>query len=179
MANAACHHACYSRTGATYMQKSTRRKDCGKRLELGMRQHSIVVPSSLLAESRVCSSSGNTAVTKVSASKPISKESASLGCSPDPWGSQKKTGTGKRFRDEPTLQIFAEGVRYRLTMFFTQHLPCEASEDRLRLCTGILSEPPVASVATLCLCRPLSSEATDCAESATFRGLHFHLSLRW
>ena len=54
-----------------------------------------------------------------------------------------------------------------------------ASEDRLRLSTGILSEPPVASVAILCLCRPLSSEATDCAESAKFRGLHFHLSLRW
>ncbi len=91
-----------NRAGATYIQKSTLCRYCGKRCGRGMRQHSKGLPIRPLAAFSVCSASGTPKRSGrgLSASKPISKpgfQSQGSGKAP-PWPPANDSGTNRHCR---------------------------------------------------------------------------------
>ena len=88
------------RAGATYLQRSIRREDCGKRCGLGMWQDSKGVPTTLLAAfsvstaSRTLKRSGRA----VSTSKPISKSVRKPGMQSRPLGIAKNANASETNR---------------------------------------------------------------------------------
>lgn len=126
-----------NRAGATYIQKSTICRNCGKRCGRGMRQHSKTLLIRPLAAFSVCSASGTPKCIcrGLSASKPISKPGIQ-----SHWSGGTPPGPPLTIQRRIDIAVQCRScVRYK-QIILKRHVPCEGSLSRFRLFTGILSK---------------------------------------